>query len=153
MAVMCAWASIGENGKITGGKPGDQTGREVKCGAIYDFGQTRVYRCKDRDKALAIGAAAHAMAINNMFGYNQSNRTTSFTELKKVKWVVADVKTPCNIDCSEMGACAVNVAYKYSKLQNCKQELERTKSFWTDLLSRVQVYTPMESINILLNFN
>ena len=26
------------------------------------------------------------MAINNMFGYNQSNRTTSFTELKKVKW-------------------------------------------------------------------
>ena len=86
MAVMCAWASIGENGKITGGKPGDQTGREVKCGAIYDFGQTRVYRCKDRDKALAIGAAAHAMAINNMFGYNQSNRTTSFTELKKVKW-------------------------------------------------------------------
>ena len=118
MAVMCAWASIGENGKITGGKPGDQTGREVKCGAIYDFGQTRVYRCKDRDKALAIGAAAHAMAINNMFGYNQSNRTTSFTELKKVKWVVADVKTPCNIDCSEMGACAVNVAYKYSLISS-----------------------------------
>lgn len=112
MAVMCAWASIGENGKATGGKAGDQTGKEVKCGRIYDFGQTRVYRCKDRDKALAIGAAAKGMAENNMFGYNQSSRTTSFTELKKVKWVVADVKTPCNTDCSELGACAVNVAYK-----------------------------------------
>lgn len=110
--VQCAWASIGENGKVTGGKPGDQTGKEVKCGNIYNFGQTRVYRCKDRSKALEIGAAAKGMAINNAFGYNQSTRTTAYTELKKVNWIVANVKIPCNIDCSELGGCAVNVAYK-----------------------------------------
>lgn len=110
--VQCAWASIGENGKVTGGKPGDQTGKEVKCGNIYNFGQTRVYRCKDRNKALEIGAAAKGIAINNAFGYNQTTRTTAYTELKKVSWIVANVKTPCNIDCSELGACAVNIAYK-----------------------------------------
>ena len=44
-----------------------------------------------------------------------------------------------------------NVAYKYRKISNCKQELENTKNFWKELLERVQVYTPMESINILLN--
>ena len=54
MKNLFAWASIGENGKATGGKVGDQTGKEVKCGQIYDFGQTRVYRCKDREKALAM---------------------------------------------------------------------------------------------------
>ena len=44
-----------------------------------------------------------------------------------------------------------NVAYKYSKIQNCKQELGVIKSFWKELLSRVQVYTPLESTNIILN--
>lgn len=116
--VQCAWASIGENGKITGGKPGDQTGKEVKCGNIYNFGQTRVYRCKDRSKALEIGAAAKGIAINNAFGYNQSSRTTGYTELKKANWIVANVKTPCNIDCSELGGCAVNVAYKKSLISS-----------------------------------
>ena len=48
MAVLCAWASANEYGKTTGGKAGDQTGKEVKCGNIYNFGQTRVYRCADR---------------------------------------------------------------------------------------------------------
>lgn len=114
MAVMCAWASTGENGKATGGKPGDQTGKEVKCGSIYNFGQTRVYRCKNREKALLIGAAAKGIADNNAFGYNQSNRTSSYKELQKVNWVVANVKSLCDIDCSELAACAVNVAYKKS---------------------------------------
>ncbi len=44
-----------------------------------------------------------------------------------------------------------NISYKYSKVQNCKQELNNVKTFWKKLLGRVQVYTPIESINILLN--
>lgn len=112
MAVMCAWASIGENGKITGGKAGDQTGKEVKCGSIYNFGQTMVYRCKDRDIALAIGAAAKGIANNDCFGYNQATRKSAYIELQKVNWVVSDVKTLCDIDCSELAVCAVNIAYK-----------------------------------------
>ena len=44
-----------------------------------------------------------------------------------------------------------NTCYKYSKIQNCKQELEKTKNYWKNTLETVQVYTPIESINILLN--
>ncbi len=43
------------------------------------------------------------------------------------------------------------IAYKYSKIQNCKQELENVKSYWRNLLDRMQVYTPLESMNIILN--
>ncbi len=44
-----------------------------------------------------------------------------------------------------------NISYKYSKIQNCKQELENVKRKWKDILEKVQVYTPIESINIMLN--
>ena len=44
-----------------------------------------------------------------------------------------------------------NMAYKYNKIQNCKQELEAVKRNWKDTLERLQVYTPIESMNIMLN--
>ena len=43
------------------------------------------------------------------------------------------------------------MAYKYNKVANCKYELENTKKYWKELLERVQVYTQVESINILMN--
>ena len=44
-----------------------------------------------------------------------------------------------------------NISYKYSKLQNCKQELEIVKNYWKNLLGRCEVKTPLESMNIILN--
>jgi len=44
-----------------------------------------------------------------------------------------------------------NVAYKYQKIANCKQERNRIQNFWKEFLGRLQVYTPLESTNILLN--
>lgn len=44
-----------------------------------------------------------------------------------------------------------DVAYKYSKVSNCKSEFEKVKRYWEELLSRVQVETPLESMNIMLN--
>ena len=44
-----------------------------------------------------------------------------------------------------------NIAYKYSKIQNCKQELEKVKNEWKEQLGKLQVYTPLESMNIILN--
>ena len=49
-----------------------------------------------------------------------------------------------SIDCK-------NMAYKYQKIANCKQELEKIKNYWKEFLERVQVYTPLESTNIILN--
>ena len=61
---------------------------------------------------------------------------------KEISFVLGAEETM--IDCK-------NIAYKYSKLQNCRQELERVKNYWKDLLGKLQVYTPLESTNILLN--
>ena len=44
-----------------------------------------------------------------------------------------------------------NMAYKYGKVSNCRQELENVKRKWKDLLETLQVYTPLESMNIMLN--
>ena len=44
-----------------------------------------------------------------------------------------------------------NIAYKYSKVQNCRQELQNVKNYWKDLLGKLQVYTPLESMNIIIN--
>ena len=44
-----------------------------------------------------------------------------------------------------------NTAYKYNKISKCKEELENVKRKWKGLLERVQVYTPTESFNIMLN--
>ena len=43
------------------------------------------------------------------------------------------------------------MAYKYSKISTCKEALEDTKRKWKDLLEKIQVYTPLESLNIMLN--
>jgi len=44
-----------------------------------------------------------------------------------------------------------NTAYKYSKLSNCKTDLEVAKKYYEELLNKVQVKTPVKSFDILLN--
>ena len=46
---------------------------------------------------------------------------------------------------------AQDLSYKYSNLNNCNQEYEAVKKYWEDLLTTIQVTTPVESFNILLN--
>ncbi|MCL2859393.1 MAG: hypothetical protein FWF46_02240 [Oscillospiraceae bacterium] len=40
---------------------------------------------------------------------------------------------------------------KFTSLENVKTELELVKKYWQETLSSIQVQTPMESINIMLN--
>ena len=44
-----------------------------------------------------------------------------------------------------------DLAYKYSNLNNCVQENELVRRYWSDLLNNVQINVPVESMNILLN--
>ena len=44
-----------------------------------------------------------------------------------------------------------DLSYKYSKTNNCKHELNNVKSFWYELLTRVEVNTPLESLNLMIN--
>ena len=46
---------------------------------------------------------------------------------------------------------AKDVAYKYSDISNCRKELNKVKNFWYKTINKVQVNTPLESLNIMLN--
>ena len=106
MAVMCAWASVNVLGKVNGGKAGDLTGKEVKCGRIYNFGLTRVYRCKNRNKAVRIGAAAKGMATNYLMIVNGS-----FYDM-----LLGNPRDNTSYGC--MSQPIVNAANKYFKVNN-----------------------------------
>ncbi len=43
------------------------------------------------------------------------------------------------------------IANKYKKIENCQKELEKIKRYWKEFLEKLQVYTPLESMNIMLN--
>ena len=83
----------------------------------------------------------NALGKNACIAYEIEVEIESFAN-KEISIILgAEDKT---IDCK-------NIAYKYSKIANCKQELENIKNYWKDRLGRLQVYTPIESINIILN--
>ena len=44
-----------------------------------------------------------------------------------------------------------NIAYKYRKVEKCKEELKEVIQHWDNLLQKVQVETPLESVNLMLN--
>lgn len=124
MTNLFAWASIGENGKATGGKKGDQNGREVKIGNYYDFGQNKVIRFRSVTRGRKMAEIAKFIAMDNGVGYNQSDRISFFNACKKYKWNWTKVKKAiksgtfpkCNADCSSLYATCVNLVYGKEKL-------------------------------------
>ncbi|MDO5557212.1 MAG: glucoamylase family protein [Clostridia bacterium] len=48
------------------------------------------------------------------------------------------------INCKDM-------AYKYLKIENCRESYFETKKYWSGLINTLQVETPVESMNIMLN--
>ena len=108
MANLCGWASGDEKGKATGGKAGNQTGKELKVGNWNDFGQTIVLRFKDRALAKEYAEVIKAICLNPCVGYDQGNRTSLHTELAKVNYDVSKLITPCECDCSALVGAGLN---------------------------------------------
>jgi len=44
-----------------------------------------------------------------------------------------------------------DLVFKYSKIEKCKEELNKVKKYWYEMLTKIQVKTPIDSINIMLN--
>lgn len=123
MGNLFAWASIGENGKATGGKAGDQTGREVKIGEYYDFGQDRVIRFKSVLKGRKAAKIAKKLALCENIGYNQDKRYTLYNLADDCRWnfnTFYDVlhSCPVNCDCSSFAATVINLTFG-CKLVDC----------------------------------
>ena len=56
-----------------------------------------------------------------------------------------------NLGAEDDKSLVEDLSYKYSEISKCKEQLEEVKKYWKDILGRIQVYTPVESINIMLN--
>lgn len=111
MTVRIGHASIDENGRISGGKAGDQTGREVCIRAWYLRKNWVLLRCKDPLRRLLIGDAAEKGCTNDHIGYDQWQRDTLFNVLKENGFDLAAVDLPVEADCSSFVRACVASAF------------------------------------------
>ena len=118
MAVKCGWASIDENGNGRGGKAGDQTGKEVKIGNWYYFGQTMVFRWKDRDLAQRYAKIIEALCKNDHIGYDMGDRTTLYDLCERNQWVYTKINKNVECDCSQLVAVAICCTVKKAVVTN-----------------------------------
>lgn len=116
MAVLCGWASQSEHGTVTG-SAGDQTGREVKTGNWYNFGQTAVYRWKNRSYANTYASIIKYWCNNANVGYDQHERTTLGAWCKNHSWSYK-VSVPVETDCSKMVGDGINCTLKKQAIPN-----------------------------------
>lgn len=96
-------ASLGENGSIHGGAPGDQTGSEVYVRNWYSKPWNLMLRYPDINVATAAATAGYLIANSNLAGYNQDERNTLYQALKRHNfnvpaYIASGEKTNC--DCS-----------------------------------------------------
>lgn len=110
MAVKIGHASINENGRASGGKAGDQTGKEVCIRTWYNKGWNKVIRPKNSNVAEKIAKAMEQAAKNNHIGYDQSDRTSLYKLAAEKKWKIDKIEKDCSCDCSSLVAVCVNAA-------------------------------------------
>ena len=77
-------------------------------GNWYQFGQTAVYRWKDRAKATKYATVIKAFCNNDHIGYDQSQRTSLYEILKANKWDYRKVTKNCECDCSSLVGDGIN---------------------------------------------
>ena len=108
----------------------------------------------DKNSFLGAGGLSNPQGIkkvrlNNDAGLGKKSCMAFMIEVELESYASKDISFILGAD-ENLIDCK-NTSYKYSKLNNCKQELSLTVNYWKDILGRLQVYTPIESTNILLN--
>ena len=143
MAVKIGHASSSETKKITGGKAGDQTGKEVFTRNWYKHSKGwRVFRPKDSEAAEKIAKCMEMACANNNIGYDQAQRNTLYNAAKPYGFDVSKVKTAVETDCSALVrvCCAYagialsdfNTSSEPSRLLSCGRFTELKESKYTN---------------------
>ena len=109
MSVKIGHASINEKGTVSGGKSGDQTGKEVCVRNWYNKPWNVMLICKD--KALAKKAAEYMKAIcdDDDFGYCQTHRGSGYLAIVNAGGNVSKA-APSEFDCSSLVASCYKLA-------------------------------------------
>ena len=115
-----------ENGHARGGKPGDQTGRELRIQPWYlNAKGWRVFRAKDPAVAKKIADDMRWACDNMAIGYNQSTRNTLYNAAKPFDFDCAKVTELCECDCSSL--VRVCVLYAGIKINDFNTTSEPTR--------------------------
>lgn len=99
-----------ENNRYSGGKAGDQTGKEWQLINWYNRPWKCVLRHPDAKVRSMIASMAKAAAVNNKIGYDQSKRGTFWEHLKASNYDPAKITIACEADCSSGVAAIVKGA-------------------------------------------
>lgn len=110
MSVKIGHAVSNEFGKATGGKSGNQTGKELCFSNWYNEGWNVVLRAISTSDAEKIAKAMEVSVNNKNIGYDQAHRTTYYTEASKVGFNLTKVMNLCECDCSSLVSVCVNTA-------------------------------------------
>lgn len=96
-------ARIDENGKVSGGVPGDQTGLEVAIEPWYLHKQGWVViRAKDAKVRERIAICMEAACANDLIGYNQKGSWELYDKSKQYGWDCSKVNVTASTDCSSL---------------------------------------------------
>jgi len=96
-------ARIDENGKVSGGVPGDQTGMEVAIEPWYLHKQGWVIiRAKDSQIAEKIAADMEMACKNDLIGYDQSTSWDLYDKVRQYGWDCSRLKVAAETDCSSL---------------------------------------------------
>lgn len=103
MSVRIGSARIDENGRATGGRAGDQTGKEVSTQNWYKHSKGwRVFRAKSAEARERIAWDMQAACDNPRIGYDQDQRGTLYSVSKPLGFNCAKVTITCETDCSAL---------------------------------------------------
>lgn len=96
-------ARIDENGKASGGRAGNQSGRELRKQPWYKHSKGwRVFRAKSVAAENAIAQDMEYAIANKHIGYDQYQRNTLYNAAKPYGFNCAEVKTDVECDCSAL---------------------------------------------------
>lgn len=133
-------ARIDENGNISGGKAGNQNGRELAIEEFYFHKKGWLaFKPKDKEHAKALAKAMVDACNNKNIGYDQGER------LGVYKWVnggtrIAAIKNPCECDCSALvRACILEATGRNLANFNTASE--------ADVLKKSGLFEPPYEIN------
>jgi hypothetical protein len=135
MAVKIGHASIDENGKASGGKVGDQTGKEVCVRTWYPgsgTGWNVMLICTDEVVAKLAADYMKAICEDDDFGYDQGQRATGYLAIVNKNGKVSNA-IPSEFDCSSLVAscyklAGLNVNYQCTT-RNLRKALLATGKF------------------------
>jgi hypothetical protein len=119
MAVKIGHASIDERGKISGGKAGDQTGKEVCTRNFYMHAKGwNVLRAKDEAVAEKIAKCMEDVCANPYVGYDQIGRLSLYDTVRALNFMcdINTLKVYVETDCSAL--VRVCLAYAGIRVNN-----------------------------------